>query len=349
MSDTSFIRQCLLVIASLSCCLSSVFAIGSRDTIPFRLQGFAQGTTYNITYYAVDSVISASAIDSIIAVIDSSMSAYKPYSTISKFNSGEADEIILDEHFTRVIRKSFEIHEASDGIFDVTVAPLVRLWGFGPQGTTVLPDSQQVRACLSVVGMDKLQLCGSVLSRTVAGVSLDVNGIAQGYTVDVLAEFLEGQGVTIYNVELGGELRLKGPKPDGSLFRIGIERPIADMAVDEGFQNVIELSSGAITTAGSYRRFIRDGARFISHHIDPLSGYPYDTGIISATIVARDAMTADGYDNVIMGMFPDAAIAFAESMPGIEVYIVYREDDLVKESMTKGFTKLLSKGEGITN
>lgn len=315
---------------------------GPSSLEKYTLSGYAQGTTYSITYYAAYPIITESAVDSIISVIDSSMSLYKPYSAISRFNKGKDSSVVVDDHFRKVVEKSFEIYRHSNGVFDITVAPLVQLWGFGPQKIQRFPDGNEVLETLACVGMDKIQLDGAVLSRKDTCVQLDVNGIAQGYTVDVLADFMEQKGVLYYIVELGGELRVKGPKPDGSPMRIGIERPPHKGSSSVTIQDIMEISEGAITTAGSYRKFLNDGERTVSHHIDPATGYPFETAIVSATIYAKDAITADGYDNVIMAMAAAQAVDFVNRQEGLEVYIIYRDDEgSIRETMSDGFGVLL--------
>jgi len=325
-----------------ACCLSWAGKTVQNPT-KYTIRGYAQGTDYMITYYATDSCIHKKNVDSVLNVIDSSMSLYKPYSLINRINSGGTGRFELDDHFYNVLKKSFSIYRDSKGIFDITVAPLVQLWGFGVQAVDHFPDSTEVRQALACVGMDKVGLKGRRLEKKNPCVRIDLNGIAQGYSVDVLAEFLEDWGITHYVVEVGGELRVKGPKPDGSPMRIGIERPLDEENGGVVINDVMEISEGAITTAGNYRKFLQDGKRKFSHHIDPKTGYPFDTGIISATIYAKDAITADGYDNVIMAMEADEAITFVNKHKGLEVFVIYKDaSGAVRDTMSIGFKKLLA-------
>ncbi|MGK6353330.1 FAD:protein FMN transferase [Parapedobacter sp. DT-150] len=311
----------------------------------YSIKGYAQGTDYSITYYATDNKVSKVAVDSLLSAIDSSMSLYKPYSLINKINAGGRGRYEVDEHFRKVLAKSETIYRDSKGIFDITVAPLVQLWGFGAKPISHFPDSTEVRGALACVGMDKIRLRGRRLTKKEPCVHLDVNGVAQGYTVDALADYLDRKKITHYLVELGGELRVKGPKPDGTPMRIGIERPATQRDGREAtvINDVMEVRKGAVTTAGNYRQFLQDGERRVSHHIDPKSGYPFDTGIISATIYAEDAMTADGYDNVIMAMKADEAITFVNRHNDMEVFVIYRnERGEVRDTMSSGFAKLIT-------
>lgn len=309
----------------------------------YSIHGYAQGTDYSLTYYATDSLLSRASVDSVLAVIDSSMSLYKPYSLINKINESERGHFEIDKHFHQVVKKSVEIYKDSKGFFDITVAPLVQLWGFGVEAVDQFPDSTEVRRVLACVGMDKIRLKGRQLEKKESCVRLDVNGVAQGYSVDVLADHLESKGIARYIVELGGELRVKGPKPDGTPIRIGIERPANIVATSTVISDVVEIYEGAITTAGNYRKFLQDGERRISHHINPKTGYPFDTEIISATIYAKDAMTADGYDNVIMAMKAEEAIQFVERRKGMEVFLIYKDaHGSVTDTMSNGFKALMA-------
>ena len=335
----------LFLTMGVACCF---FCTGkpSDQLTKYTLTGYAQGTDYLVTYYAADSCIVKSAIDSILNVIDRSMSLYKPHTLINEINEGGAGRFALDAHFYNVLKKSFAIYKDSKGIFDVTVAPLVQLWGFGAKAVDHFPDSSEVRQVLRCVGMDQIKLRGRQLEKKNTCTQIDVNGIAQGYSVDVLATYLEDHGIRHYVVEVGGELRVKGPKPDGSPMRIGIERPLDDGSRATVINDIVEIQNGAITTAGSYRKYLQDGKHQFSHHISPKTGYPFDTPIVSATIYAKDAMTADGYDNVIMAMEEDEAIAFVNKRKDLEVLIIYKDaSGLMRESMSNGFKKLLANNK----
>lgn len=330
-----YLTVCLLVLAA------SIPVAGLRK---HTIKGFAQGTDYTITYYAADSLVSKRAVDSVLALIDSSMSLYKPYSLINHINAGERGTYTVDEHFRRVLKRSQEIYKDSRGIFDITVAPLVQLWGFGPKTIDHFPDSMEIKQALACVGMNKVKLKKNRLEKKIDCAKLDVNGIAQGYSVDVLAELLESKGITSYVVELGGELRVKGPKPDGTAMHIGIERPAAEDREEVVINDVLEIVSGAVTTAGNYRKFLQEGERRVSHHIDPKTGIPFETGIISATIYAKDAITADGYDNVFMAMNAAAAVDFAERRSNMEVFVIYKDAyGVVRDTMSTGFKQLITK------
>lgn len=319
--------------------ISFLFKEGDRRE--FTIHGFAQGTDYTVKYYARDSVVTKRSVDSILSVIDSSMSLYKPYSLINKFNASK-EGVDLDPHFAAVMRKSFIVYKATKGKFDVTVAPLVQAWGFGPKPILKFPDSLEVKQLLSCVGMHHLSLKGNHLKKSKPCIKIDLNGIAQGYSVDVVADYLINKGIVSFVVEIGGELRMKGPKPDGTPMRIGIEGPATSGNGEPVIRHVIGLNNGAITTAGNYRKYLQKGGKKIAHLIDPETGYPLDNSLISVTIYAKDAVTADGYDSPLMAMSIHEALDFVATKKGMEAYIIYhKKDGSVADTLTKGFKKMI--------
>ncbi|MCJ8167187.1 FAD:protein FMN transferase [Pontibacter sp. E15-1] len=311
---------------------------------PFHIRGFAQGTSYQITYYAEDSLISKAQVAYIFAQLDSSLSLYKPYSLISQFNRSE-NGLPVDRHLSKVVRKAQQVSEKTVGTFDITVAPLVQAWGFGASPpATGLPDSVAIKALLACVGTDKIRLRHGYLHKDKPCVRIDVNGIAQGYTVDVLAGLLEQRGIQNYLVEVGGEVRVKGTKqPGGQPMAIGIEGPASGSPDDPyPIRKIIRLSKGAVTTSGNYRKFYQSGNQRISHLIDPKTGYPLKNELISVTVWAKDAMTADAYDNALMGMGLEKALRFASRQHSLEAYFIYQTPNgSVADTATSGFYRLM--------
>ncbi|WP_316814127.1 FAD:protein FMN transferase [Pedobacter heparinus] len=317
------------------------FFFGKPDLREYTIKGYAQGTDYTIKYFAADSIVTKGAVDRILSVIDSSMSLYKPYSLICRFNAAD-DGLQLDPHFVKVMRRSFEIYKDTRGKFDATVQPLVQAWGFGAKSITKFPDSAEVKQLLACVGMHHLSLKGNYLKKSKSCIKVDLNGIAQGYSVDVIADYLNSKGIKSYVVEIGGELRMKGPKPDGTSLRIGIEGPAISADAEPVIRHVISINNGAITTAGNYRKYLQKGAKKIAHLIDPKTGYPLDNALISVTIYAKDAITADGYDSPIMAMGLEEALDFVNAKKGMEAYIIYhKKDGSVADTLTNGFRKMI--------
>ena len=307
------------------------------------LEGFAQGTTYAITYYAVDSAATEEEVSRTLAEVDASMSLYVKESLINRFNRSKKG-VIADWHLQQVVRKALEVYRDTGGLFDATVEPLVRAWGFGTQHIEAPPTPATIQALLAEVGSDKIHLHGDSLVKDRPGVHLDLNGIAQGYTVDVLAALLERHRIRNYLVELGGEIRVRGRKwPGGKLMRIGIERPDTGAMQPSGMQQVIRLRAGGVTTSGNYRKFKQWGSLRSAHLIDPKTGTPFQNEMISVTVLARDALTADAYDNALMGMGLAKALAFLHHHRDLQAYLLYqRPDGTIADTATPGFQRLFS-------
>ncbi len=307
-----------------------------------EINGFAQGTTYHIIYYATDSVVTKSQTDSILNSIDSSLSIYKTYSVINRFNQSE-NGIEIDKHLQNVFLKSEEAFNETKGIFDITVAPLVSAWGFGLNNITSVPVSATIQSLKKCVGFKFLHLQETFLKKDQPCVQIDVNGIAQGYSVDVIAEYIEKHFISNYLVELGGEIRVKGNRADGSKMKIGNESP-NDNETLQVIQQIIELGNGAITTSGNYRKYYESNGKKITHIIDPQTGYPLQNEMISVSVFAKDAITADAFDNALMVMGRNSALHFVENRKDISAYIIYKKPDgSLADTASKKFYNLLLK------
>lgn len=323
-----------------------IVVFGANNSVEWKryvISGTAQGTTYSIIYYAEDSTVTKSVIDAVLMSLDSSLSLYKPYSRINQFNNS-AKGIILDKHLLQVVKKSIDTYKATNGLFDITVQPLVQAWGFGVTKTTTVPDAATIKNILPCVNTKLLQLKGNRLSKAKPCVKIDLNGIAQGYSVDVLATLLEKNGVKNYIVELGGEIRIKGRKqPGGEKMKIGVESPNEDAFENHPLQKIVELDAGAVTTSGSYRKYYESKGQKITHLINPKTGYPQKNELISVTVYAKDAMTADAYDNALMLMGLKDALAFVERKKDLAAYFVYKNaKGSIADTASSAFLKLMN-------
>ena len=336
------ISRYIIAVVFFSCNLVSFKQKALPKLNAIKISGYAQGTTYHITYYAEDSIVTKKQVDSILDKIDSSLSIYKPYSLINKFNDANSS-IEMDQHLRVVVNRSLEIYHATEGIADITVNPLMSLWGFGPQKSLAQPDSAAVLRVMHCIGSDKIRIQKNRLVKNTPCVSIDVNGIAQGYSVDVLASFLSQAGVQNYIVELGGELRINGRKfPSGSMMRIGIEAPARNGLDEPEVETIVELDKGAITTSGNYRKYHAMNGKKISHLMNPKTGYPFQNELISVTVWANDAITADGYDNALMGIGLKKALEFLQRYTGMEAYFIYHNSKgIVSDTATAGFYKMI--------
>ena len=309
----------------------------------FHLDGQAQGTTWSILYYAPDSTISKNAIDSILNELDSSLSIYKNYSTISRFNQSPSG-IPIDRHLRKVVIKSLYVSKQTNGLFDITVKPLVEAWGFAAKQQTHMPDSTEIQSLLPCIGTRHLKLDKKFLAKDTPCTQIDVNGIAQGYSVDQLASFLESRGIRNYVAEIGGEIRVKGKhQPGKTPMNIGIEAPVEDLFEPSIMQRVVQIPDGALTTSGSYRKFYESEGKKISHIIDPVTGYSAKTDLIAVTVYAKDAITADGFDNAILMMGLKKGIAFVEKHKDLAAFFIYRDaEGNIQSTSSSRFKRFLT-------
>jgi len=290
-----------------------------------QLEGQAQGTTFQITYFDPSGRDFSGQVDHIFRAIDRSMSLWDSLSIISRINRNEAG-VVADTHFVAVFQRAQEIAATTGGAFDITVGPLVRAWGFSYKKGLPPPDSVQVDSLRQLTGFQKIRLENGVLQKADPRMEVDMNAIAQGYTVDLLAALLRKHGVQNYMVEVGGEVRAAGKNARGESWRIGIDKPVSGGEVEgRPLQTVISLNGKALATSGSYRKFVeRDGKKY-SHAIDPHTGYPIAHNLLSVSVLADDCTTADAYATAFLVMGMEKALKIAQER-GLEVYGIYTDE-----------------------
>ena len=291
----------------------------------YALQGFTQGTTYSLSYQHATLSDLQEEIDSILKLFDSSLSSYDSNSIISAVNRNEPN-VLTDSMFRTVFRESSRVYQVTGGTFDITLAPLINAWGFGP-GQQQDVDSAMVDSLLQYVGMDKVSLVGDQVYKTDPHVKLNVNAIAQGYSVDVVASYLEGLGCRNYMVEIGGEIRTRGMNPKGNFWRIGVDRPEeGNMIPGKQLQVIISMHNRSLATSGNYRKFYEKDGVMITHSIDPATGFPKASNLLSVSILAEECMTADAYATACMVMGLEKAKVFIENEKGVDAYFIYGDE-----------------------
>jgi thiamine biosynthesis lipoprotein len=233
----------------------------------------------------------------------------------------------VDDHFSTVFKKSIEVSEKTAGLFDITVAPLVNAYGFGfTKKKTV--NQKGIDSLLKFIGYKNVKLVADTISKAFPQVMLDFNAIAQGYTVDVLASFLENKGIDNYLIELGGEIRAKGKKIDGNTWSVGIEQPNEDPNIGTALHTRIRLTDQSLATSGNYKEFyVEDGKKY-THIINPLTGNPAKNNLLSVSVVAGDCMTADAYATAFMVMGLDKAKQFLADNKEVHLEVLFIYDDL---------------------
>lgn len=229
----------------------------------------------------------------------------------------------MDVHLKNVVEKSLHFYNLSNGLFDIAVYPLVEAWGFGVNTHQIPPDSLKVKKLLNCTGSHLLSIKNNWLFKNNNCVQIDVNGIAQGYSADVLANFLLSKNINSFIVEIGGEIVAKGKKPDGTKWLVGIEKPGAN-SLKPVIQSAFFLENAATTTSGNYRRFYENNGKTVSHTINPLTGYPVENELIAVTVTAPDAITADACDNILMLLGLKNSINFLKNHPELGAYFIYQ-------------------------
>lgn len=294
-----------------------------KDQLNFT-SGNALGTSYSIQFIANETRDYTAQFDSLFAVINTSMSTYLKTSDISKINRNEA--FTMDTHFTKVFDKSKEIYQATQGVFDPTVGVMVNAWDFGPEKTIVALDSLKIDSLMRSVGFDKITREQNTITKQYPNTFLDFNAIAKGYTVDVIAEFLEQRNIANYLVEIGGELRGKGinvykKKP----WRIGIEDPNFDGT--QSVNKIIALKDKAMATSGTYRKFkIDENGKRYSHIINTETGYPSKTNVLSVSVLANTCMEADAYATAFKAMGLVASKEFLRVNTDLQAYFIFEKN-----------------------
>lgn len=330
----------LMVLSSFSVVFYSCDQTDPLEKIQFR--GEAQGTYYAVTYFASDTVVTQTMIDSLLDDFDLSASIWVENSVISKINRNEPG-IIPDRHFIDLFKQSHRISEITGGAFDITVGPLVNAWGFGFKNKMNVTQAI-VDSLLPLINYKAVRLENGLLVKGNPDIQIDYNAIAQGYSVDLMGGFLQKNGITSYLVDIGGEVLAKGTKPDGSLWTVGIEKPSDNQDSERQLKATLTLTDKAIATSGNYRKFYEvDGIRY-SHTIDPKTGYPVKHSLLSATVMADSAAIADAFATAFMVMGVEKTQEFLMNYSGIEVYLIYSgEDAEIKTWKSSGIEKLLSE------
>lgn len=295
-----------------------------------KLSGPVFGTGYNIQYYSEAGIDYQPKLDSLFDVINNSLSTYLPDSDISKWNRNE--DVEVDEHFKTVFNASKKINKESKGVFDPTIGNVVNAWNFGPDENKFLTDSSTIERLMGYVGFDKVHMLPNKFIRK-DSTYLDFNAIAKGYGIDVIGEFFESEGITNYLVDIGGDMRVSGTnKEKQKLWTVGIEDPNFDDS--QSYSNSILLSNKGMATSGTYRKFKVDenGNRY-AHIIDTKTGYPTKTNVLSVSVIAPNAMLADGYATTFQAMGIERTTEFLTVHPELQVYFIYLNDNDELESL----------------
>jgi len=281
------------------------------------LAGRTMGTSYSIKLVpaegAADLALVSEQVEAELEAVNAQMSTYITTSELSRFNSQKsADWFPVSPQTAEVVQLSLLLSQQTEGAFDVTVGPLVELWGFGSSPREVrAPSQQSIREALESVGADKLAVRSAppALKKNHPLVQVDLSAIAKGHGVDRVAEVLDRLNFKAYFVEIGGEVRTRGRKPDGSAWQVGIEHPAPDQC---SVERVLPLSDRSLATSGNYRNYFEFEGKRYAHTLNPRTGWPVEDPIVSASVVADNCASADGIATGLMSAGFEAGMAMAE-------------------------------------
>ncbi len=301
----------------------TIFVVRQQRTVPYQHnEGMVFGTIYHITYQNQENL--QKEIEKELQEVDASLSPFNENSIISKVNRNE--DVQVDDMFKEVFSLARQISEETDGAFDITVAPLVNAWGFGFKND-VQPTKSVIDSLKEIVGYNKVVLSNGKVKKEDSRILLDCSAIAKGYGTDIVANFLSSKGVENFMVEIGGEIVTSGNSEKNAPWRIGISKPIDDsLSLNNEYEAVLEVTEIAMATSGNYRNFYyKDGKKY-AHTINPKTGQPIQRNILSATVIAKDCATADGYATAFMVIGLDESVKILKRHPEVQAYFIYSDD-----------------------
>ena len=298
--------------------------------VELHMSGRTMGTTYNVKYRPTHNTPIVKdlqiEVDALLAEINHTMSTYDPESELSRFNRlRTTDWVPASASILAVLKTALEVGVQSDGAFDITVGPLVNLWGFGPEvHPDRIPLESDIAAARARSGLDKITLSKTqpAIRKHRPDVFLDLSGIAKGYGVDRVAELMTAHGIEHYMVEIGGEIRVRGLKEHDTPWRIAIEKPLPG---ERSVQTMLALSDIALATSGNYRNFFEIAGRRYSHTIDPTTGWPIDNHLVSVTVLADTSMRADAWATAFQVLGPERGMTIAERLNLPVLFVVERD------------------------
>lgn len=307
-----------------------------------KFTGEAQGTYYSITYFDAQNRNFQTKIDSILDAFDQSVSLWVPNSVLSRVNRNDST-VKPDIYFEQNFQLSMQVAAETGGAFDITVAPLVKAWGFGFDDNRKV-DKSIIDSLLPLVDYRNVRIEDGKVIKNDPRITFDFNAIAQGFSVDVVATWLESKQIKNYLVDIGGEVKAKGHKPDGSLWKVGIEKPAKNKNDERVLKAVVALQDNSIATSGSYRKFYEENGVRYSHTIDPQTGYPVQHSLLSVSVLTRNTGLADAYATAFMVWGFEKSRAFVESTPELDAFFIYSDPSGNNETYaTPGFRKVITK------
>ncbi len=315
----------------------------SKPAEQIHISGPTMGTGYNVKYINQDGFptpeVMQTGIDKVLEKVNDEMSTYRPDSELSRFNQHQSREpFAVSQDTATVVREALRINKLTEGAMDVTVGPIVNLWGFGPEDRPdVVPTPEQLAERRAVTGIQHLSETGDSLIKDIPELYVDLSSIAKGRGTDEVADYLESVGVHNYMVEVGGEIRVKGKNRDGVAWRIAVEKPVVDQ---RSVENIIEPGNMAIATSGDYRNYFEENGVRYSHIINPKTGNPIDNKVVSVTVLDASCMTADGLSTGLMVLGEKEGLRIA-NLHNIPVLYIVKTENGFEEFSSNAFKPYL--------
>lgn len=323
-----------------------LFISCDKTTDFYTIQGEAQGSTYSIKYIASEEKVTKNQIDSLLTAFDLSLSTYRPDSKISKINAGDST-VVVDDFFTETYQLSNQIYKETKGLFDPTIGVLVNAYGFGPNKKQENLSQKQIDSLLQFVGFDKIVLnANKTISKKYNQTFIDFNAIAQGYSVDVVINYLKLKGVENAIVEIGGELFALGKNMiENKNWVVGIDDPL-QKPEERTLIAKVNLENLGMATSGNYRKVMVDevtGKKFV-HIINPKTGLAQKNHVLSATVLSKSSGLSDGYATAFMLMNLEESKAFLQQHPELYVMLLYADsNNKMQRFTTDNFNKLIKE------
>ena len=304
--------------------IAAVLIVAKQRNAPFQKNtGFVFGTVYNITYQSDKDL--QPEIEAELKKVDNSLSTFNPKSIISRINRNE--DVVADSMFAEVFKLAEQVSGETDGAFDITVAPLVNMWGFGTKQFH-RPEKESIDSLMHFVGFHKIKLVNGHVIKQNPNIQLDCSGIAKGFGCDVVARYLQSKGIKNFMIEIGGEVVTSGNSEKRVPWKIGVTKPTDDsLQTNQELQTVLNVTDKAMATSGNYRNFYVQGGRKFAHTIDPHTGYPVQHSLLSSTVLAHDCATADAYATAFMVLGVDKAKEVLARHPELMAYFIYAGPD----------------------
>lgn len=302
--------------------VGSIYIIRQQNTMPYQHNtGQIFGTTYHITYQS-DKDLHREILQRL-QLVDQTFSTFNDESIISKINRNEP--VKLNQMFIEVFDLAKTVSKDTHGAFDITVAPLVNVWGFGFKSGTP-PTKAVIDSLRQLTGYEKVKLIGSTVRKQDPRIMLDCSAIAKGYGSDVVAQYLRSRDVENFMIEIGGEIVVQGNSDKRLPWKIGVTKPTDDSTqVNNELQTVLNVSNTAMATSGNYRRFYYKNGKKYAHTIDPKTGYPVQHNILSATVLASTCAKADAYATSFMVLGLEKTQQVLQHHPDLMVYLIYAD------------------------